>query len=274
MDTSGIFSPTNTIPQASGRMSARVAAIFPVELVLGGSPYTVLPARSLDVGMGGICVSTGSILDGNLVHFVRFKLGRFDLELKVDSCWSSSTGSQAGPQMGFVFQDLVPTAEAAIWNFIQERALEIATFLRTCKGLPNLDFQDSLDLALATRIREVDSGQLVYGSVGDRSSGSIFAVFRGSIMLERATGKRNQEIAEVPSGEFFGGLPVIAGCPPFDRAVATRSSTLLEFLEFSTNYLLVHKPTVGAALTRAAMFHCMKRVTQLLDRTLEERRAS
>lgn len=274
MDRKVIFPRTSATPQASGRVSARVAAIFPVELVLDGSPCSVLHARSLDVGIGGICVRTDSILDGSRIGFVRFKLGRHDLELKVAACWTSSTGSCGGPRIGFVFEKLVPTTEATLWNFIQERALDIATFLRGCRALPDLDFQDALDLALTTRIREVDSGQLVYGSLGNSSSGSIFVVFRGSIMLERATETRNQEVTEVQSGEFFGGLPIVAGSATLDRAVATSSTTLLEFLEYSTNYLLINKPILGAALTRAAMFHCIERMSKLLDRTFAERRAS
>lgn len=129
----------------------------------------------------------------------------------------------------------------------------------------DLGFQDVLQLALTTRLRELEYGQLVYG--GDQSTPckSIFALFRGSILLERASEKRNQEIARLESGELFGGTQIIAGCEPVERAVATSRTALSEFVDYTTEYLTVAKPQLDACLIRAAAFHRIKRNARLLD---------
>jgi len=256
---------TSTLPQVSGRMSTRVAAILPIELILEGSHRNTLPARAVDIGTGGVCVRTASPIDGALVRQIRFKLDRHDLEFMVSCKWSSPVGSSAGPLSGFVFEHVDARSEAALWSFIQARAMDIATFLRTCGGLTELTFQDAIELALATRIRELESGQIVYGGAESEPCGSIFALFRGNVMIERKAKRRNQQATPMESGELFGGLPTIAGCEPLERAVATSDSTLLEFIDYNTGYLLTYKPTLGSALVRAATFHWVKRATQLLD---------
>jgi hypothetical protein len=244
--------------------------MFAVELVMEGSGRDVLPARSVDVGIGGICVRTESIIDGALVRRVRFRLGRKDLEFNVTSRWSSPTGSEAGPLTGFVFDEVDSQSESALWSFIQERASELASFFRTCDGLEDLSFQEAVELALITRLREVEPGQVLYGGIGSEPSASIFALFRGHIVVERASARRQQQVIHLESGQFFGGMPVIAGCAPIDRAVATTSSTVLEFLEYNTRYLSMHKPMLAATLIRATTYHWIQRATRLLDRAFDQ----
>lgn len=254
-------------PRYQGRLDTRVAAVFPVELVMARPQRGSMMARSVDVGMGGICVRTESIIDGNAVEAVRFKLGLYDLEFKVHARWSSATLSDEGPLTGFAFEEVDPKSEATLWGFIQERARELSTFLRTCDGLTDLGFQDALELALTTRLRELECGQVVYGGHETTGCKSIFALFRGSILLERASEKRNQEIARLEPGELFGGTQIIAGCEPIERAIATSRTTLLEFVDYNTEYLMIAKPQLGASLIRAAAFHWMQRTARLLDHT-------
>jgi hypothetical protein len=256
--------------QASGRVSTRVAAIFPVELVVPGSESPDLLVRSVDVGMGGLCVRTLGALDASKVHRIRFSLGRHDLDFKVEVRWQSPPGSVDGPLLGFSFAEMDATSERSLWHFIQERGHELATFLRSCGGLRHLDFQDAIELALTTRIREVERGEFVYGGTGHSPCASIFALFRGNVLLERVHGERSQEIDVVEPGEFFGGIPLIAGCVLSERAVATSPSTLLEFVEYNTNYLLNTKPPLGASLVRATSFHWVQRLSRVLDRLYEK----
>ncbi len=220
--------------------------------------------------MGGLCIRTASMIDAAAVQIIRFRLGRHDLEFRVRWRWSSAIPSGEGRFTGFAFEDLDATSEKALWSFIQERAHEVATFLRSCGGLSHLDFQDALELALTTRIREFECGAIVYGRAGDDPSGSLFALFRGSILLKRVGERRNQEIDIVQPGEFFGGMPTIAGCKPLERAVATSTSTVLEFTECITRCVQNTKPQLGTMLIRAASFDWMQRTARLLDRLYDK----
>jgi len=212
-------------------------------------------------------------MDVDKVEQLRFTLGRHDLEFDVKVRWRSSPMADEGPLTGFSFDEVDVAAEKALWNFIQERGHELATFLRSCGGLTHLDFQEAIELALTTRIREVERGEIVYGGEGHAPSASIFALFRGSIRLERVNQSRSQEVATVEPSELFGGIPMIAGCSPFERAVATSRSTLLEFVAYNTHYLLSTKPPLAAALIRAASFHWIQRMSHILDRLFDEESA-
>ena len=265
----------SSIPELSSpsqrlhRMATRVAAIVPVELVFAGSRGGILTARTTDIGTSGLCVKTESPVDGDSIHLVRLKLGRQDLELRVVSRWSSAIGSQVGSLTGLEFEETDARSEAALGRFVQERAMEIGTFLRSCSGFDELGFQEALELAMTTRIREVHSGDIIFGAPSCGGCNSIFVLFRGSILLERNSDRRNQQGISVQPGEFFGGLPLIAGLESTQRAVATGPSTLLEFVDYSTSFLITHKPTLGAALLRATAFHWSNRTQQLLDRSLD-----
>ena len=247
------------------RVSTRVAAIVPVELEFTPSTYGVLTARSSDIGMNGICVNTASPIERDAVRLVRFTLGRHQLEFSVSARWSSKAISDAGIMTGFIFDAVDANSESALWRFIQERGGQLALFLQTCNGLGQLDFQEAFELAITTRIHELERGQMIYGGAGTETSTSIFALFRGSVALERASGRRNENFALVKPGELFGGIPIIAGCTSFERAIANENSMVLEFLGYNVEYLISAKPRVGLALMRAATFHWMLRFSRILD---------
>jgi len=251
------------------RLSMRVAAILPVDLSLatGG----VLSARSTDIGMGGICVATTGMMDPGAVRRVRLQVGRHQLEMSVDARWNSTSSMGAGQLTGFVFEGVDQATEAALWDFIQERGRELACFLRTCEGLGHLSFQEGFDLALATRIRTLNAHEVIYGPSDQEAMGSIFALFRGSVVLSPLHGRKGQAIASVRPGELFGGTIAIAACTPFERAVAVGESRVLEFVGYNIEYLLAEKPRVGLTLLRAASYCAMKRFAQTVDLLLSTR---
>lgn len=269
MASSGAFPLSPIALSRSRRVSTRVAATLPVELVLDSGD--VVTARSVDIGMGGICAKTGPLLDPDTVRFVRLTLGRHQLDLSATARWSSESIDDLGGLTGFLFGSVDTKSEATLWDFIQERGRELALFLRSCDGLHQIDFQDALELALATRLRTRESTELVYGRAGEEASASIFVLFRGAVVLERAQTHRDKQIiSRIKPGEMFGGIPTIAGCVPFERAVAVEDSTILEFVSHSLEYLLSEKPPLGVALLRAASFHWIRRFSETLDRTFAE----
>ncbi len=253
----------------SRRGTVRAATILPVELVFSYSSDDRLPARSVDIGMGGMCVQTESIIDGQAVRAVRVPLDGERVEFTVSSRWSLDLGGSGGPLTGLVFSDVDEVQKAQLWEFIQKRGRELGMFLSSCEGLEQLNFEEALELALATRLREVVSGQLVYRGGDDPGATSICVLMKGAVLLEPAMGRCNQRISTVKPHELFGGLSVVAGCVPFDRAVAVEDCTVLEFSSYSVENLLNIKPHLGVALLRAASFHWMRRFAEVLDRTLQ-----
>ena len=252
----------------SRRGTIRVAAILPVELAFSHGVGYDIPARSVDIGMGGMCVQTESIIDTEAVRSVRVALGGNRVEIDVRSRWNTELGGNGGPASGLVFEELGDAMKMWLWDYIQKRGRDLGMFLSSCEGLDQLNFEEALELALSTRLREVRSGDIVYQGGDDEGAASICALMGGSVMLEPANGRCNQRISTVEPRELFGGLPVVAGCMPIERAVAVEDATVLEFSGYAVENLLETKPHLGVALLRAASFHWIRRFAEVLDRTL------
>ncbi len=254
----------------SRRGTIRVAAMLPVELVFSGASGGAIPARSVDIGMGGMCVQTGSMIDASAIRAVRVSLGDTRVEIGIRSHWSLEFGGNGGPASGLVFESVNEEVRASLWNYIQRRGHDLGMFLSSCIGLDQLNFEEAFELALATRIRQIPAGDLVYRGGDEERSAAICALMEGSVLLEPANGRFNQQISTVGPRELFGGLSVVAGCVPFERAVAVEDSTVLEFSGYGVENLLNTKSYLGVALLRASSFHWMRRFAEVLDRTLTD----
>jgi len=252
----------------SRRGSVRVAAIMPVELVFSYGSGNAIPARSIDIGMGGMCVQTTSIIDSEAVRTVRFSLGGNRVGFDVGSRWNTELGGNGGPATGLVFESVDEPSQNCLWDYIQKRGRDLGAFLSSCEGLDQLNFEEALELALATRLREVRAGDLVYRGGDEEASSAISILMTGAVSLEPANGRFSQQIARVEPRELFGGLPVSAGCAAFERAVAIEPSRILEFSAYAVENLLNTKPHLGVCLLRASSFHWMRRFAETLDRNI------
>jgi CRP-like cAMP-binding protein len=261
------LSNSTFIPIRSRRQNMRVAASIPVQLALGTSQYDFLDVTTVDIGMGGICVKTASIIDRTTIRAVRFSLGQQDFSINVESRWGAPGAEGEGLLTGLAFESLDPRFEPGLWRFIQERGGVLGSFIRGCEGLSSLSFQEGLELALETRLREVAAGQIIYGPDATKGGSSIFINFSGAALLERVSDRRHEEIATIHAGAIFGGLPIVAGYPPIERAIAISPVVLLEFDQFNCENMISSKPMLAAALFRAATFHWMCRFSKLLDQT-------
>lgn len=258
--------PINAHPSRRG--SARVAAMVPVDLVFSYDASNTIPARSIDIGMGGMCVQTTSMIDSDAIRMVRFSLDGNRVGFDVGSRWNTELGGNGGPATGLVFETIDEMSQNSLWEYIQKRGRDLGAFLSSCEGLDQLNFEEALELALATRLREVRAGDLIYRGGDEEASSAISVLMTGSVSLEPANGRYSQQIARVEPRELFGGLPVSAGCAAFERAVAIEPSRILEFSHYAVENLLNTKPHLGVCLLRANSFHWMRRFAQTLDRTI------
>lgn len=246
----------------SNRQSMRVACNVPVSLVMTNYPAPFLPGRAVDIGVAGICVQTDTLLDARSVRAVRLELGDHEVEFGVDSKWQSEFLPDQGPLSGFVFRQVGADDEIALWDFIQTRGRELATFIRGCVGFESLGFEDAFNLAMATRLRQVSGGRTVYGP-DDASSSSIYTLVRGSVVIdELEAGGVRERIAVVKPGEPFGGLAVVAGCMAFEYAFAAEESIILEFPSYTVEHLIATKPLLSIVLLRAAAYQWIVRLRE------------
>lgn len=252
----------------SRRGSVRVAAMLPVELLFTYSADSSIPARSIDIGMGGMCVQTASIVDAEAIRAVRFQMGANRVHFDVGSRWTTELGGNGSPATGLIFDSLDDASRDALWDFIQLRGRDLGLFLSSCEGLDQLNFEEALELALATRLREVAAGDIIYKGGDAPGASTTYILMSGSAVLEPANGRFSQQIARVRPRELFGGLPVAAGCAPFERAVAVEDCRILEFSGYAVENLLNTKPHLGVCLLRATNFHWMSRFADTLARTL------
>jgi hypothetical protein len=255
------LSPITFSPER--RISLRVAALLPVSLVSeSGESF---PAAAVDIGLGGIGVEVTNEISPKLIRLIRLTLDRHHLELEVTCRWFKPVRPGGHSVSGLSFNQLDAKSEGALWNFIQLRGREIALFLRDCDGLSQIEFQDAFELTLAARLRRLEEGELVYDGADLGVSNSIFALFRGAVQLERVRQARVQPISDVGPFQIFGGMPPVAGCVPFERAIATKRSMILQFTGYNVECLLSTKPRLGIALLRAASYHWMRRFAATLD---------
>lgn len=253
----------------SRRASIRVAATIPVELLLDSTGRVGIPAYSVDIGLGGMCVQTTSIIDSETVRAVRFSTGHEKISLQVSSRWSTDLGGNGAPAIGLVFESIDEAQRDALWDLIQMRARELGLFLSSCAGLDQLSFEESVELALATRRRKVPPGEMIYRGGEEPESSAVCVLLDGSAMLEPAQGRFNQWISRIGPRELFGGLPVVANCSAFERAVAIEDASVLEFSAYAVENLLNTKPHLGVCLLRATCFHWMRRFAETLENTLD-----
>ena len=206
----------------SRRCEIRVATNFPVTLVFSNGASNVIPARSVDIGMGGICVETATIIDYEAVRAVRIPLGKSKIDFDVRPRWSLDLGGSGGPVTGLTFASVDDAKKNALWDLIQERGCELGMFLSGCEGLDQLNFEEALDLALSTRLRIVRRGDLIYTGCDERTAASICLLMSGSVVLEPSMGRMNQRISMVKPREIFGGLPT---CLLYTSDAADESSS-------------------------------------------------
>jgi hypothetical protein len=244
------------------RQSMRVATSMPVSLVMTNYPAPFLPARAVDVGVAGICVQTDTLLDAGSVHSIKFSLGELEVEFPVESRWQSEPVPEQGPLTGFAFTKVDADCEIALWDLIQKRGRELASFIRSCVGFESLGFEDRFNLSMATRLRQVAAGKPVYGPE-DPSATSIYALVQGSVILEELEqGGIRERLGVVKPGEPFGGLAVVAGCSAFEYAFATEESVILEFPSYTVEHLISTKPMLGIVLLRAASYQWLVRLRE------------
>ncbi len=262
------FRGNRTEDPLEARANPRVGTDLAVEIYARGFSGA-LPGRTRDLSVGGACVATASPFDVKSVEHIVVTTERGEcLRIRAEGCWQREEPSHELMLSGLSFCEPDGLQLDLIWDIVLDSGKYLARFLCEKTELHELGLEDAMSLSQMTRYKDVPCGHTLYRQ-GEDSDGcdSIFLVIEGAVSLTvRARGSRDVDIARLESGEFFGGLPILAGIPHADSAVAATDVRLLEIDSHAFQYIRTAKPWLGYRLGSAMLRLSAQRMGAIVER--------
>jgi CRP-like cAMP-binding protein len=253
--------PPNSSPTPERRTSPRVALASRVDVEIDGNP-DVAHGASLDLGIGGLCIRLAEAAPLERVTGIRIPNGRRELMLRARGAWQRKSPSDESFMLGVEFLSPGPGELTALWQLLNQRALELSRFLVDQSEFADTDIDILMDLALCTRRREFGAGVQIYvEGAAPWDESSIFIVAQGCVGLSARGASARVDLGSAGVGEVFGGIPTVLGIPHVDGACALTPVQLLEVDAFSLESLAREKPLVARTLERAALRQYMRRMS-------------
>lgn len=248
------------VPLVHGR--PRIAARFPAVLRLDGLPAP-LPARTFDIGTGGVCVKTRSPFALSSLSHVELNLPKGRMTLEARGQWQHEVEREEGILSGVQFVSPRRVEVHRLWAIQQDEASKLAKLVHDNSDIAEDNLDSALEIVLLGRLRELPAGRWVYRERA--TDESIFIVLTGRLALE-AGSQRNDRVRLEPveAGGFFGGLPVLAGLPYFESAATETHVRLLEITRYTFRYLERSKPLLAQRIERAVMRRHLSHVSRLI----------
>ncbi len=262
------FRGNRTEDPLEARANPRVGADLSVDVYASGFSGP-LPGRTRDLSVGGACIATASPFDVKSVDSVVITTQRGEcLRIRCEGCWQREEPSAELMLSGLSFGDPNEEQLDFIWDIVLDAGKYLARFLCERTELHELGLEDAMSLSQMTRYKDVPCGHSLYRQGNeDEGSDSIFLVIDGTVSLTvRARGSREVDFARLETGEFFGGLPVLAGVPHAESAVAATDVRLLEIDRHAFQYIRTARPWLGYRLGSAMLRLSAQRMTGILER--------
>ncbi|MCP4035692.1 MAG: cyclic nucleotide-binding domain-containing protein [bacterium] len=265
------FRGNRTEDPLEARATPRVGADLPVELrsrAFSGP----LPGRTRDLSIAGACIATASPFDIKSVDQVAIMTSEGEpLVLRCDGCWQREEPSAQLMLTGLSFGTPNEGQLDRIWDIVLDSGKYLARFLCEKTELHELGLEDAMSLSQMTRYKDIPCGHTLYRQDTDEPGrDSIFLVIEGAVTLQVRVGEsREVEFARLESGQFFGGLPILAGVPHAESAVAATDVRLLEIDRQSFQYIRTARPWLGYRLGSAMLRISTQRLRQIVVRVRE-----
>ena len=232
------------------RADPRVGVDFPVYISSRDFRGSIR-ASARDLSVGGLCISTPSLLAFSSIVTVDLELPDGRLQLRTEGRWQGEGSGSDALLGGLSFIETTREQVARLWRVVHDASRELSYFLFESSDFGELCADDASNLAECSRYRVFDRRRVVYSDDQCLPGGdSIFLVLSGAVTLRARVGKRTLEIARLGPGSAFGGLPVVADVPNQDTAVAEPDTKLLEISRGSFGYLRVAKPLLAQRLAQ------------------------
>lgn len=252
------------------RVAPRVAARFDVELRLAEGPSR-LPARSCDLSTGGVCVETEGPFALTSLREISIRLPDGVVTLLAKGCSQRIESFGVGHLTGVQFVDPAPAERQRLWEVVQRQSAHLSRYLDDSPDLADLDLDETMELARATRLREVPRGRRIYGEGTWRpGEDSVFIVIRGSVAID-ARGHRARDVwlERVEPGGLFGGVPLIAKIPHVESATAEADLQLLEIDCFTFRHLEWTRPQIARSIGCSVVRKQVRHLSDLIRRVAE-----
>jgi hypothetical protein len=236
------------------RALPRVAVSLRARVHVSGL-VTPLSASTRDLGLRGVCVATPTRFAHRDITRVTLHSPDGTIELRGEGRWQAEVPGRDAFLTGIALCDVNEAAHDALWDIVHERVKKLTRWLKQQPVLEVLEFDDLLELAHATRIQELRTGQVLYSQDGTGTLGrSFYLVASGSIALEtRSARGRVVAVHEIGPGGLFGGLGLVADLPPGETAVAASDASLLEISGAAFEYVQHAAPGFAFRLLAVAV---------------------
>ncbi len=262
-----MMTPARTPARSEIRSSGRVGTDLPVDLHVSELPAP-LPARSRDLGVGGVCIATASPFALKSVRRVVIGLPSGPLTLDAEGRWQVDASGDDVVLSGLAFSNAPPEAIEVLSSFVLDNVAELARFLCGQSELRDFGLEEILGLAQITRFTDVPAGRFLYrqGTAQPRED-SIYIVASGTICLQaRARNAREVTLARLSPGQVLGGMPLLAESPHPESAVAETDCRLLEINRDSFRYLENARPWLAQRLAFAVVRTYTRRLHDVIGR--------
>jgi len=262
------FRGNRTEDPLEARANPRVGTDLAVQIHASGFSGS-LPARTRDLSVGGACVATASPFDVKSVESIVVTTATGDsIRIRCQGCWQREEPSHELMLSGLSFNEPDDVQLDFIWDIVLDSGKYLARFLCENTELHELGLEDAMSLSQMSRFKDVPSGHTLYRQGEDGpGTDSIYLVMEGSVVLTvRARGSREVDVVRLESGDFFGGLPVLAGVPNAESAAAATDVRLLEIDRHSFQYIRTARPWLGYRLGSAMLRLSAQRMSHILLR--------
>lgn len=129
-----------------------------------------------------------------------------------------------------------------------EEILEKLSFLKSIKLFEGIRKRQLIHVLESLQERTYLKGETIFtqGDIGR----ALFIVFSGKIALSRAdaAAQKNDVIAEVHPGEFFGEMALLEEMPRTATATATEDTKVFMLFKIKLDSLLFARPAIGVTI--------------------------
>jgi hypothetical protein len=262
---------THLEPKLLGRRSlARVPVEVALRLHVAGLAGP-LPARTRDVGVGGLCVATPSCFPLKDLRRVAVLHANETVEVDAEGRWQAAFPGRDAFLSGVRFPNVGGRVRDYLWDVVHDQTKTLSTWLSQESEMRSLALPDLVELIHAMRMRQSMNGEVVFRQ-GSRQAGddSIFVVMTGSVTLETLTAKgRSVELGSVTRGQLLGGSALLGSKARLETATVTRPAVFLEISRASLAFLQLVYPMLAAELTTIVMRTYMERQQSALNRAVD-----
>lgn len=266
MDDTSITQPPRSALEM--RTGPRVATTLRARLRIAHLPAP-LECQLRDIGLGGVCIETPSIIAVPEVREICLPLPSGPITVEVVGCWQRPAPFEHSILTGIRFRKPSPELQKLIREFVQHALSDLTNYLQDNTELQELDFDLLTDVALFSRLRHAPTGaHLCLEGKTDAGSDSMFVVQSGRVNLVAGLPPHRVQLESVPPGGVFGGLNLIAPLPNPLTAIAAQEVSLLEIDSQAFRYLEHAKPQVARALVGVIVAKNFGHLRSAVDRLL------